>query len=221
MIDYTLIDEGLKTGSKSAFSKDDLPGKTVTGTITDLDYRQTTDYTTGKPAEFEDGSPKMQFVITLQTSEHVDGDDDGQRSVYIPAWGNKKRALLDAMRAYGSTKASEALALGNTFTATFLEEKKQFGRDGRSSYHEKMFSYQIAKGDVAGMDQAMQEPPAPAQATPTAPTPAPVSTAPAGQAASQGEQITTLIQAGLDDQAIANALQIDTSMVAIIRNTIK
>ena len=214
MIDYTLIDEGLKTGSKSAFSKDDMPGKTVTGTITDLDYRQNTDYTTGKPAEFEDGSPKMQFVITIQTSEQVDADDDGQRAVYIPAWGNKKRALLDAMRTYGSTKASEALALGNTFTATFLEEKKQFGRDGRSSYHEKMFSYQIAKGDVAGMDKALQE-----QAAPPAPTPAPAASA--GQAASQGEQITTLIQAGLDDQAIASALQIDQSMVAIIRNTIK
>lgn len=219
MIDYTLIDEGLKTGSKSAFSKDDLPGKTVTGTITDLDYRQTTDYTTGKPAEFEDGSPKMQFVITIQTGEQVDADDDGQRAVYIPAWGNKKRALLDAMRAFGSTKASEAFALGNTFTATFLEEKKQFGRDGRSSYHEKMFSYQIAKGDVAGMDKALQEQAAPTQAAPPAPTPAPAASA--GQAASQGEQITTLIQAGLDDQAIASALQIDPSMVAIIRNTIK
>ncbi|WP_227469366.1 hypothetical protein, partial [Actinomyces sp. HMSC065F12] len=113
-----------------------------------------------------------------------------------------------------------ALALGNTFTATFLEEKKQFGRDGRSSYHEKMFSYQIAKGDVAGMDKALQEqaaPTQPAQAAPQAPAPA----ASAGQAANQGEQITTLIQAGLDDQAIASALQIDPSMVAIIRNTIK
>lgn len=220
MIDYTLIDEGLKTGSKSAFSKDDLPGKTVTGTITDLDYRQTTDYTTGKPAEFEDGSPKMQFVITIQTSEQVDADDDGQRAVYIPAWGNKKRALLDAMRTYGSTKASEALALGNTFTATFLEEKKQFGRDGRSSYHEKMFSYQIAKGDVAGMDKALQEQAAPTQAAPAA-AQAPAPAVSAGQVASQGEQITTLIQAGLDDQAIAGALQIDPSMVAIIRNTIK
>ncbi|MDK6474581.1 hypothetical protein QP168_09740, partial [Aerococcus urinae] len=71
-----------------------------------------------------------------------------------------------------------------------------------------------------GMDKALQEQAAPTQAAQAAPQ-APAPAASAGQAASQGEQITTLIQAGLDDQAIAGALQIDPSMVAIIRNTIK
>ncbi len=210
------MDKALQPGHKSAFNADTPAGTTVSGTITGSDYRQVTDYSTKQPAFFPSGDPKMQIIINLHTNLRDNADDDGERSVYIPMWGAKKYALLDAIKAAGMTSASEAFTPGNLFAATFVGEERKQGSTG--SYTEKIYRYEIRRGQQAAqaVDQALA---APAQssgpdpwATQQAPTPAP---APAGGADSA--KVQDLIRTGLTDGQIAAVLGLEPSVVAIVR----
>ena len=223
---FAAMDRGLAGGSKSAFTSDSLPGDTITGAVVSVDYKQVNDFNTGEPAYFPSGDPKMQFVIVIQTDQRDDEDDDGRRTIYIPAWGSKKQALVDAMRAEGMRKASEAFATGNIFTATFVEELQKQNPQTRARYREKVYTYRIQRGSLAAADrdvdpwattqQAPAAPaptPAPAPQAP-APTPAPAP-APAQQAPQAGP--IELIRAGLDDQQIATATGLPAATIASIR----
>lgn len=142
------IDAALSGGSKSAFNADSPVGTVVTGTIVDVDYRQVTDFTTGQPATFPSGDPKMQFIVRVQTTQQVDDDDDGIRSIYIPAWGKRKAALTEAIRNSGAQKGSEVMIPGVGFTATYNGEKR--GEGGPSgSYKYKEYVYSFAPGQAA------------------------------------------------------------------------
>lgn len=230
---FAAMDRGLAGGSKSAFTSDSLPGDTITGAVVSVDYKQVNDFNTGEPAYFPSGDPKMQFVIVIQTDQRDDEDDDGRRTIYIPAWGSKKQALVDAMRAEGMRKASEAFATGNIFTATFVEELQKQNPQTRARYREKVYTYRIQRGSLAAADRdvdpwATTQAPAP-QATTPAPQPAPAAPAPAPAApapapapaapqapAPQAGPIE-LIRAGLDDQQIATATGLPAATIASIR----
>jgi hypothetical protein len=224
------MDKALQSGHKSAFNGDTPAGTTVSGTITGSDYRQVTDYSTKQPAFFPSGDPKMQIIINLHTNLRDNADDDGERSVYIPMWGAKKYALLDAIKAAGMTSASEAFTPGNLFAATFVGEERKQGSTG--SYTEKVYRYEIRRGQQApqAVDQALQGASPwnqPQQPTP-APAPAPVpqayqQPAPAPQttpapAGADPNQVQNLIKTGLTDQQIAAALGLDESVVSIVRS---
>ena len=216
---FAAMDRGLAGGSKSAFTSDSLPGDTITGTVVSVDYKQVNDFNTGEPAYFPSGDPEMQFVIVIQTDQRDDEDDDGRRTIYIPAWGSKKQALVDAMRAEGMRKASEAFATGNIFTATFVEELQKQNPQTRARYREKVYTYRIQRGSLAAADRdvapwAATAQPAPAPAPqPAAPAPAPA----AQQAPAQQAGPIELIRAGLDDQQIATATGLPAETIASIR----
>lgn len=228
---FAAMDRGLAGGSKSAFTSDSLPGDTITGTVVSVDYKQVNDFNTGEPAYFPSGDPKMQFVIVIQTDQRDDEDDDGRRTIYIPAWGSKKQALVDAMRAEGMRKASEAFATGNIFTATFVEELQKQNPQTRARYREKVYTYRIQRGSLAAADRDVdpwattqapaapapaQPAPAPAQPAPQA-APAPAQPAPAQQAPAMQAGPIELIRAGLDDQQIATATGLPAATIASIR----
>ena len=222
---FAAMDRGLTGGSKSAFTSDSLPGDTITGAVVSVDYKQVNDFNTGEPAYFPSGDPKMQFVIVIQTDRRDDEDDDGRRTIYIPARGSKKQALVDAMRAGGMRKASEAFATGNIFTATFVEELQKQNPQTRARYREKVYTYRIQRGSLAAADRdvdpwatttqapapAPQAAPAPQPAAQPAPAPAPQQ-APAPQAGP-----IELIRAGLDDQQIATATCLPAATITSIR----
>ena len=217
---FAAMDRGLAGGSKSAFTSDSLPGDTITGAVVSVDYKQVNDFNTGEPAYFPSGDPKMQFVIVIQTDQRDDEDDDGRRTIYIPAWGSKKQALVDAMRAEGMRKASEAFATGNIFTATFVEELQKQNPQTRARYREKVYTYRIQRGSLAAADRdvdpwATTQPPAPQQAPAPAPQQAPAAPAPAPAAPQAGP--IELIRAGLDDQQIATATGLPAATIASIR----
>lgn len=224
---FAAMDRGLAGGSKSAFTSDSLPGDTITGAVVSVDYKQVNDFNTGEPAYFPSGDPKMQFVIVIQTDQRDDEDDDGRRTIYIPAWGSKKQALVDAMRAEGMRKASEAFATGNIFTATFVEELQKQNPQTRARYREKVYTYRIQRGSLAAADRdvdpwATTTQPAPApQAVPAsapapaAPAPAPAPAAPQAPAMQAGP--IELIRAGLDDQQIATVTGLPAATIASIR----
>lgn len=148
------LDKIMSTGARSAFPKEAQPGATVTGTITGAIERQCLDFDSKKPEFWDDGSPKMQIVISVQTQERVDAEDDGVRSVYVKGWGAQKIALANAIRDAGFTLASEALAPGNVFTAQFTG----YGENKRGGFPPKEFRYQIQRGAQVG--QAFNQPPA-------------------------------------------------------------
>lgn len=139
------IDNALSGGSKAAFNAESPIGTTVSGTITDVDYRQVTDFTTQQPATFPSGDPKMQFIIRIQTTQSVDDDDDGIRGIYIPAWGKRKAALTKAIRACGAKRGSDVLIPGTGFSATYNGEKRADGGPS-GSYSYKSYSYEFTKG---------------------------------------------------------------------------
>lgn len=221
---FAAMDRGLAGGSKSAFTSDSLPGDTITGAVVSVDYKQVNDFNTGEPAYFPSGDPKMQFVIVIQTDQRDDEDDDGRRTIYIPAWGSKKQALVDAMRAEGMRKASEAFATGNIFTATFVEELQKQNPQTRARYREKVYTYRIQRGSLAAADRDVDPwattqatAPQPAPAPQPAAQPAPAAPAPAPAPATQQAGPIELIRAGLDDQQIAIATGLPAATIASIR----
>ncbi|MGW0039851.1 hypothetical protein [Gordonia sp. NPDC003376] len=142
------IDKALSTRSKSAFTADSVAGEKVRGPIISVDYRQVTDYTTQQPATFPSGDPKMQFIVSVQTDQRLDGDDDGARSVYIPNWGKRKQALVEAIRESGASKGSEVMRPGVVFEAVYNGEKRaQGGQSG--SYTYKDYTYEFDRGAAA------------------------------------------------------------------------
>lgn len=218
-------------GGKSFFTKTSVVGDTITGTIIDATLQQTRDYLTGDPETWDDGNPKQQVAVKVQTDIREDQDDDGVRGVYIKTWGAQRDALQEAIKTAGASKASDVLNPGAGFTASFVGSRpSQKGSD------EKLYAYRITPAPAAALDGALPAPqaapaaqavpqtaapvPAPAPVVPqpaatvTAPAPAPA--APAGE--SPADKAKQLLALGLDDNTIATATGLDPSVVAILRN---
>lgn len=75
------------------------------GVVISAELRQARD-DDGKPDFWDDGNPKQQIVILLQTDldegEDKDGKpDDGRRAFYVKWWKEQKKAFLVAIRAAG------------------------------------------------------------------------------------------------------------------------
>lgn len=169
------IDKALSTGSKSAFTAESVAGEKVRGPIISVDYRQVTDFTTQQPATFPSGDPKMQFIISIQTDQRQDDDDDGARSLYIPNWGKRKLALVDAIRVSGASKGSEVLVPGVVFEATYNGEKRaQGGPSGTYSYKDYTYAFDSSAAansaaDALTIAAAPQQQATPAPSAPSGP----------------------------------------------------
>lgn len=86
--------------SGAATAKFPTVGTTVKGTFISMEYTQQRDFVTGKPAFWDDQSPKMQFVITLATDERDPNevDDDGMRRLYAKKGGSMHNAIFAAVQ---------------------------------------------------------------------------------------------------------------------------
>lgn len=58
-------------------------GDKISGTIIKIERKQQTDFQTRAPITWDDGSPRMQTVVTLQTELKDDADDDGVRALWL------------------------------------------------------------------------------------------------------------------------------------------
>ena len=76
-------------------------GDSVTGFVVALDSRQATVIGSASPAFWPDGNKKMVSIITLQTEEHDDEEDDGQRAVWVPIPSQIRTVIADAVRKAG------------------------------------------------------------------------------------------------------------------------
>lgn len=168
------IDKALASGGKSAFNAESRPGDKVRGPIASIDYRQVTDYNSGKPAEFPSGDPKMQFIVNIATQlrDPDNADDDGIRAVYISNWGKRKIALQEAIRNAGAKKGSEVLREGVVFEVEYLGEQRADGGPS-GSYSFKAFRYAFDRASASAADELTSAAAAFAGATATPPTVAP------------------------------------------------
>lgn len=88
----------LGTGGRSA--KFPQVGAQVWGPILDFQLTDQTEFGSGKVLTWDDGQPKKQVVVTLQTKDRESDEDDGVRKVYVK--GQMQRAVADAIRATGA-----------------------------------------------------------------------------------------------------------------------
>lgn len=107
-------------GGKSA--KFENIGDSVTGTIAaPPEVKQQTKMGTGDPLTWDNGDPKMQLVVQLQTALREDTDDDGIRNVYVK--GSKKpesQSLHAAVAGAVAAAGAKGLSVGGTLTVTYI-----------------------------------------------------------------------------------------------------
>jgi hypothetical protein len=114
-IDIDANDFLLSTGVKSATFAS--VGDSVTGILTrQPEVQHQRDFTTGEPKYWNDGKPRLQLRVVLQTEERDpdDPDDDGERAIYVK--GNMQQAVSKAVRA----AKAKGLAVGGKLRIKYV-----------------------------------------------------------------------------------------------------
>jgi hypothetical protein len=100
-----------------------VPGTVHKGIITDYGSKQQTTYVPNKPEEsnkpmfYSDGKPAMELVITFQTEEREDPNDDGLRTVYA------KGQLLAMIRQQIKEQGLPGVRNGGRIAMQFVEQE--------------------------------------------------------------------------------------------------
>lgn len=82
--------------------KFDRHGDTVRGPVVSLDMQQQRDFTSQAPLTWDDGRPRMQLRVVLETELRDNDQDNGHRAIYVK--GNMQAAVRDAIKTAGATK---------------------------------------------------------------------------------------------------------------------
>lgn len=117
-------------------------GDEVEGLIMDIQRIQGTDIDTGQPEVWPDGNPRYTTVVTLQTNERTDDEDDGMRSLWCS--GGRFTALRNAIRRAWPAKPALDQVVGATLQMRYhhQEQPSRRGLSGR-----KVFACTITPGD--------------------------------------------------------------------------
>ena len=177
--------------SGGTYLKWEHPGTTYTGIITDVQMRQSRKYESTDLDTWDDGTPKMQVVVTLATDyrDQAQQDDDGTRMISINLWSGQKKALVSACKAAGVTEPQ----VGQKFTATHVS-----GIGNAKA--PRVFEYTLATGPT-GVAAVLDVEPDPASAGST-----PVDTA------------KQLLALGMSTQEVATASGLPETVVAALAN---
>ena len=181
--------------SGGTYLKWEHPGTTYTGIITDVTMRQSRKYESTELDAWDDGTPKLQVVLTLATEyrDQAQQDDDGTRMISINLWSGQKKALVAACKAAGVTEPQ----VGQRFTATHVS-----GIGNAKA--PRVFEYTLTAGPT-GVAAALDVEPA---ATPAAPA----------TGANPVETAKQLLAAGLSTQEVATASGLPETVVAALAN---
>lgn len=189
----------------SPFLKWEIPGTSYTGTITDVEMRQARKFQSTELDFWDDGSPKLQCVLTLATDyrDAAYDDDDGTRMLSINLWSGQKKALIAACKAAGVPEPQ----VGQKLTVTHTS-----GIGTASSPREFTYVLEAGPSGVAGA-LAQPEQPVAIAAPPAAPAPAAAGTSPVDIA-------KQLLQAGSTPAEAAAASGLPETTVAALANTL-
>lgn len=187
---------GLLAGN-GQYLKWESPGTSYIGTITDVALRQARKYESTELDYWDDGTPKMQVVLTLATEYRDPGnaDDDGTRMLSINLWSGQKKALVAACKAANVAEPE----VGQTFRAT---HKEGIG----NAKNPRVFEYVITPGPT-GVAAALAEPVAEQPAAPAAANPA-----------DTAKQL--LAAGGLTHAEVAAATGLPEAVIAALANTL-
>lgn len=184
-------------GAKSA--KFEKPDDTVGGPIiAEPEMRQQTDFKTGKELFWDNGDPRMQLVVRVQTQLREDPEDDGVRAFYIKGGFKRptaQKAVADAVRAAGAP----GLAVGGQLFLT-LDSIDGTDKDSPKNYSARYVA-PVVGGDFLNTGQIATPPAAAAPAPPAQPAyvPPPVPQAPVAPPAlvtlPDGSQVTPEVAA--------------------------
>ena len=121
------INDFLLGGAAKAFEFENI-GDTVTGVITDMKKRQQTDFQSGAPLFWNDGSPRMVLAITLKTELNESEDDEGLRNVYLrggnftASKGKGTSSLVAVKDAVKRSGAADGIQVGGKLTLQYSGE---------------------------------------------------------------------------------------------------
>lgn len=212
-------------GSGSRSAKFEQVGDSITGTIESTEVRQQTDIQNGQPLTWDNGDPRMQLVVVLQTALREptppgETPDDGKRTLYVK--GSKKagsQSLHDAVASAVRASGAEGLQPGGTLTVQMIGTAPS---ETRGFNDRKLYAAQYVPGaPVSGgfLGTAQQAAPAAAAPVQQQPVQQPVQVAqpvqqaipqpmpaqPAQVAAPAGptlEQVAAVKAAGLDPAVV-------------------
>jgi hypothetical protein len=111
-----MIADALSGGG--TYLKWETPGTSYTGVITDVTMRQARKFESTDLDFWDDGTAKMQVVLTLATAyrDASNPEDDGTRQLSINLWSGQKKALVSACKAAGVAEPE----VGQEFTASHV-----------------------------------------------------------------------------------------------------
>lgn len=145
-------------GGAPSLSFDDkkgyVPGTFRGGQVLGKTISNQTDMANGQVRTWDDGSPRKQMVLLLQTGERADPQDNGQRQLFIK--GDLPRACRAAFQAAGASD----IEIGSWVYAAWIDNKPAKKPGFNAS---KIYKVVYAR---PGQPDPM---PAPAQVTPAAP----------------------------------------------------
>jgi hypothetical protein len=173
------------------YLKWETPGTAYTGVITDVTLRQARKFESTDLDVWEDGTPKMQVVLTLATAyrDASNPEDDGSRQLSINLWSGQKKALIAACKAAGVAEPE----VGQEFTASHVSG---IG----NAKNPRVFEY-VLKAAPSGVAAQLD-------------------VAPAADAANPAETAKTLLAAGMFAEDVAAATGLPVTTVAALANLV-
>lgn len=115
------------------FSKESKIGDSIEGIISNISIRQTRDFKSKKPESWDDGSPKQQIVVIIDTTNSK--GEIVSNSVYVKWWGPNRKAFASAVVEGGGVAPVNGGKLKVTFAEEIPSEEK--GMDPQ-----KIFTYE-------------------------------------------------------------------------------
>lgn len=156
----TSANELLMSGGGAKAAKFPAVGTTVSGPIIkEPDVVQQTEFGTGKLLFWDDGKPRNQIVVQLQTSQRDDAEDDGIRSIYV-----KGKSLTGAVREAVKAAGAPGLEVGGVLAITYIGDGK-----AERGMPPKLYSATYQRSQVAAVNTELnggRAEPAPAAAQP-------------------------------------------------------
>lgn len=149
--------------AKAYFDANSQPGDSVTGVIEKIEITQVNDFQTKQPAFWNDGRPKEQIHVIIQTQLRDPSveDDDGRRSLWVKGWGIQLKAFREACMQAGVKTPKP----GDTITETYIGLVER----GNAPQPPKVFSFRIEPAN--GVNNLLNggQPQQPVQQTPQQP----------------------------------------------------
>lgn len=167
-------------------------GTTYSGLVVNKEAVQKINYKTKEKEFYDDGAPKMEFVVTLETDlrDPERSGDNGHRKIYCSP--ELKRTIASKVREAGM----KTLEIGTWMQVRFVREEPNRSGGGANK---KIYEVELRTPADTALDST---PPAPAPATAPATTP----TAPASTGNPILDQASPELLAALQ-AALANAKQ--------------